>query len=522
MWLVETQRKMIVHVLGSKGFVGSQIYEHLSEKGFEVKGYSLENCDLLSKDSIESALLVNPTDIIVMAAGITRFDDNSLNSMNDNISMIQNLAEFIQKNKIEQFIFVSSPDVYGKNFSGKINENLPADSTDAYARSKVFGESILKDCCSENGVPLLITRLSGTYGPNDRARSTINMLVEPAVLNEKITIRGDGEDRRDYIHIQDVCKIIEKGIKRKLQGVLNLATGQSYSINEIVGFIEKFYPGKFSVEHVPVIEEDKKRVRHMEYDISLLKKTIPEFCPISLEKGVELYLKNLNFFKANPSLEKMGEMNLMEKYPQTKRDVDKKAEEKTEEDKLIAKKFGKEFFDGDRKQGYGGYNYHPRFFSGVVEDMIKHYGLTEKSKILDVGCAKGFMLYDFRRLCPGITVKGIDVSEYAIENSKSEVKEFLEVGDAKDLSKFRDDEFDLVICITTVHNLPLEECKQALKEIQRVGKNAFVTVDAWRTDEEKERMDCWNLTAETLMCVDDWKKLFEEVGYTGEYYWFIP
>lgn len=218
----------------------------------------------------------------------------------------------------------------------------------------------------------------------------------------------------------------------------------------------------------------------------------------------------------------MVEINLMKKYPQTKRDLNKRIEEKTEGDKKIARKFGKEFFDGERRYGYGGYNYHPRFWTKVVKDMIKHYGLKKGSKILDVGCAKGFMLYDFLRLCPGIVVRGIDISEYAVENAQPEIKQFLSVGDAKDLSEFRDKEFDLVISITTIHNLPLEECKQSLREIQRVGKNAFITVDAWRTDEEKKRMDAWNLTGQTYMHVDDWKKLFEEVGYKGDYYWFIP
>ena len=218
----------------------------------------------------------------------------------------------------------------------------------------------------------------------------------------------------------------------------------------------------------------------------------------------------------------MAEINLMIKYPRTKRNLDEREEQKTEEDKAIAKKFGKEFFDGDRRHGYGGFSYNPRFWTGVVKDMIKHYGLTNESKILDVGCAKGFMLYDFKKALPGLTVNGIDISEYAIKNAMDEVKPFLSVGNAKDLSIFKDKEFDLVISINTIHNLPLNECKQALREIRRVGKNAFIENDAWRTDEEKERMNIWNLTGETYMHVDDWKKLFEEVGYTGDYYWFIP
>ncbi|MDO8528371.1 MAG: class I SAM-dependent methyltransferase [Nanoarchaeota archaeon] len=212
----------------------------------------------------------------------------------------------------------------------------------------------------------------------------------------------------------------------------------------------------------------------------------------------------------------------MERYPQSKRNPDERALEKTEEDRKIAREFGKEFFDGDRKHGYGGYSYHPRFWTDVVQDIIKHYKLTEESSLLDVGCGKGFMLYDFKKALPGMKIRGIDISRYAVENGKEEIKEFLNVGNAKYLGEFKDKEFDLVISTTTIHNLPREECKQAVREIQRVGKNAFVTVDAWRNEEERKRMEAWNLTALTYMHVDDWKKFFEECGYTGDCYWFTP
>lgn len=218
----------------------------------------------------------------------------------------------------------------------------------------------------------------------------------------------------------------------------------------------------------------------------------------------------------------MVEINLMKNYPITKRDVEGKIIPKNKKDILIARRFDKEFFDGDRKRGYGGYNYHPRFWDKVTKDMIDYYHLNKESKILDVGCAKGFMLYDFKKNIPELIIKGIDISEYAISNAKEEVKEYLSVGNAKDLSNFNDKEFDLVTSITTIHNLDLEECKQSLKEIERVGKNKFITVDAWSNDIERQRMNNWNLTAKTFMHINDWKKLFKEVGYTGDFYWFIP
>jgi len=218
----------------------------------------------------------------------------------------------------------------------------------------------------------------------------------------------------------------------------------------------------------------------------------------------------------------MAEINLLVNYPQSKRDLTDRQEKKSPEDQAIARKFDREFFDGDRRFGYGGYSYMARFWEPVVPDFQKHYQLKAGSSILDVGCAKGFMLYDFMRLIPGITVKGIDVSPYAIENAKEEAKPFLSVANAEKLP-FPDKSFDLVISINTIHNLPLEECKQALREIQRVSrKHAFITVDAYRTPEEKKRMDMWNLTALTYMSVKEWEKLFAEVGYTGDYYWFIP
>jgi ubiquinone/menaquinone biosynthesis C-methylase UbiE len=218
----------------------------------------------------------------------------------------------------------------------------------------------------------------------------------------------------------------------------------------------------------------------------------------------------------------MMEINLLEHYPKTKRNVHERGASKTEEDRSIARQFGKEFFDGDRKYGYGGFSYHPRFWQPVIPTFQKHYHLTPHTSILDVGCAKGFMLYDFCELIPGISVQGIDVSEYAITHSKEAVRPFLKVADARALP-FKDKSFDLVISINTIHNLEGEDLKAALSEIERVAKGkSFITVDAYHTEEEKELMLAWNLTAKTILHVDEWKKLFDYVGYTGDYYWFIP
>ncbi len=217
----------------------------------------------------------------------------------------------------------------------------------------------------------------------------------------------------------------------------------------------------------------------------------------------------------------MSEINLLDLYPRSKRPIEERGQVMTDDHIAIARKFGQEYFDGDRLYGYGGYYYHPRFWQDTVKRFKEYYNLSPTASLLDIGCAKGFMLHDFKELMPEMTIAGLDISEYAIANAIEDVKPELKLGNAKELP-YPDHSFDLVISINTIHNLPLEECKQSLREIQRVSRShAFISVDAWRTDAQKENMFKWKLGALTYMHVDDWVKLFAEVGYTGDYYWFI-
>ena len=216
------------------------------------------------------------------------------------------------------------------------------------------------------------------------------------------------------------------------------------------------------------------------------------------------------------------EIDLLVNYPKPKRDVTGRAQSKSEDDRALARKFGKEFFDGDRSHGYGGFSYNPRFWEPVVPTFQSHWDIVQGNSLLDIGCAKGFMMYDFHRLIPGIRVEGIDISEYAIENGMEDMKDFMKVASADDLP-YEDNSFDYAISITTLHNFDDDNLIKALKEIERVSKKgSFITVDAYRNDEEKERMHAWNLTAKTILHVEEWKLLFEEAGYTGDYYWFMP
>jgi SAM-dependent methyltransferase len=164
----------------------------------------------------------------------------------------------------------------------------------------------------------------------------------------------------------------------------------------------------------------------------------------------------------------MAEINLMAFYPQGKgRNAERPAI--TEEDRRISKQFGRDHFDGDRRYGYGGYTYHPRFWTGTVKYIRDYYHLRDDASILDIGCAKGFMLYDFQQLMPEARLAGIDVSEYAITNALDPVKPFVRIGNAKALP-YPDKSYDLVLAINTIHNLPYDECRRSLREIQRVSR----------------------------------------------------
>jgi SAM-dependent methyltransferase len=215
------------------------------------------------------------------------------------------------------------------------------------------------------------------------------------------------------------------------------------------------------------------------------------------------------------------EINLLDLYPRSKRPIDERGKLIAEEHRKIARQFGHGYFDGDRLSGYGGYNYHPRFWQETVKRLRDHYQLPANASVLDVGCGKGFMMHDFKALMPDMTIAGLDISQYAYDHALPDMKPFISVGSADSLP-YNDKSFDLVISINTVHNLALPQCKKSLQEIQRVSRGkSFVTMDAWRNEAERQSLLKWNLTALTYMSTEDWKKLFHEIGYTGDYYWFI-
>lgn len=204
-------------------------------------------------------------------------------------------------------------------------------------------------------------------------------------------------------------------------------------------------------------------------------------------------------------------------HKQSKRDYLKRVNEFPKpEAARIAKQFDFDYWDGDRKFGYGGYHYDGRW-RPVAERMVAYYGLKSGDKILDIGCGKGFLLYEFTQIVPGIQVAGIDVSSYALANAKEEVKPYLEQCNAKKLG-FNDNEFDFIVAINSLHNLYCYDLESSLLEIERVGKkHKFICMDSYRNEVEKSNLLYWQLTCECFFTPEEWEWWFRKTGYSGDY-----
>jgi len=182
----------------------------------------------------------------------------------------------------------------------------------------------------------------------------------------------------------------------------------------------------------------------------------------------------------------------------------------------ISKKFGKDYFDGDRQYGYGGYKYDGRW-RPFAEKLIDHYGLKTGDKILDIGCAKGFLVHDFRQALPGLEAIGLDISDYAIANAMPDVRPFLRVGTAAELP-YPDHHFDLVVSVNTLHNLYLPDLFKSLREIERVGRrHKFIVLDSYRNEREKVNLMYWQLTCECFFTPAEWEWIFQQAGYSGDW-----
>ena len=184
---------------------------------------------------------------------------------------------------------------------------------------------------------------------------------------------------------------------------------------------------------------------------------------------------------------------------------------------LKAKEYELDYWDGDRRYGYGGYKYMPGRWKSVAEILIKNYNLTNNSSVLDVGCGKGYLLYEMKLLLPGLKVVGFDISNHGLKDSKEEIRDQLFIHRAEDTYPFDDNIFDLVISLNCLHNLKIFELETALTEVERVGKQGYVMLESYRNEQELFNVQCWALTCESFFDHEEWPWIYEHFGYTGDY-----
>ena len=182
-----------------------------------------------------------------------------------------------------------------------------------------------------------------------------------------------------------------------------------------------------------------------------------------------------------------------------------------------AKEYGADYWDGDRRYGYGGYRYIPGRWKPVAEGLIRAYQLKPGDRVLDVGCGKGFLLYEMQLLMPELELVGFDLSEYGLSRRHPDFQGTLFPHRAQDALPFSDRHFDLTISLGVLHNLRIFDLRTALAEVGRVSRNAYVMVESYRNERELFHLQCWALTAESFFTDTEWTWLFEAFGYTGDY-----
>ena len=184
---------------------------------------------------------------------------------------------------------------------------------------------------------------------------------------------------------------------------------------------------------------------------------------------------------------------------------------------LKAKEYEADYWDGDRRYGYGGYKYMPGHWQQVAVELIENYCLTNDSNILDVGCGKGYLLYEMKLLLPELRVAGFDISKHALADAKVEIKNSLFIHCAHDPYPYQKNEFDLVISLGCIHNLQVFELETTLHEIERVGRQGYIMMESYRNEQELFNVQCWALTCESFFDHEEWPWIYNHFGYTGDY-----
>ena len=295
--------KTPIILFGASGFIGGNIYnQFFVDKDFDIFGYSSKTCDLLVTEDIENVLAETRDNYaIIITSSITRLKGNSYDTMVKNIKMVENICNALSSNYVNHITYLSTIDIYGVNIIKKenINEHFLPEPNDYYSVSKLVSEQILKIFCAKNSIPLTILRLPGIYGIGDDYRTTIHKMTKQAFKEKEIVIFRTGDNLRDFVFVGDLYWIIKSAIQKKINCLLNVATGKSLSINEIATLIQELIPFPVKIKHLPMNKDIEKRVESLIFDCTVLKKIFPDVRMTDLKVGIRSYIQsNSNWFKS--------------------------------------------------------------------------------------------------------------------------------------------------------------------------------------------------------------------------------
>ena len=330
-------------------------------------------------------------------------------------------------------------------------------------------------------------------------------------------------------HVQNII-LRDYSKKQKINFLLSATEYQTkkstYILKEILEKI-KNYDGLLFYSFLQLPENSKDRTnlftsviknkKELHFAVeNLIAKNKKDFANLE-----ELYLLKLSTFynKKNKFQNKIGKLKnyVTSKHKKTKRNYLQRMINQKVYCMNVSKKYGKDYWDGNRKFGYGGYKYIQNYHKPLAIKLIRDYKLTNNSKILDIGCGKGYLLFEIKKILKNISIVGIDISNYAKKNSKQEIRNKIFLRDINKKLNFKNNEFDLTISINTLHNLKIKSVVQCLSEIERISNSKYVCVESYRNNNEQFNLQCWALTAETLIDVQSWKYLFKISKYTGDY-----
>ena len=278
-------------IISNRGFIGRNIFQYLKKTNHYTLGFSSDECNLLSLSSINECMSVHSEEAtIIITSAITRLKDNTIESFFKNMQMIKNLVTILEEKPIKKIIFLSTIDVYDCiTENEQISEKTPINPADYYSLSKYVNEFIVRDFCVKNEIPYQIIRLSGVFGPYDEGKSTINKFVSSAFNEGVITIFGGGNDIRDFVYVNDLCRFIEKYINDNSSMTVNFASGISYSINQLVQIIADLSP-----LHVDVIYKEQtsppSRQKNLQFDQSFFKEKYSDFNFTSIYEAISVYI----------------------------------------------------------------------------------------------------------------------------------------------------------------------------------------------------------------------------------------